>query len=214
MSIVFKRLNDLKKVPRGWTLLGSFFQTLKSLRAGTLSLFSLVYFHHWVQCLAGRRWWVYICKEWTDRDFPGGPVVKTSRFHCRGIGMTPCWRTKILPATQCNQKKKKWTEKQMNIICSAPDYRNWNHGQKAWELLCKYQATLPNSGFSDLVTLEAGWDSHTGKDIWLDSVILPSNPVAGPLPWTDRWKISSQEHSLQAGKQGFNAYFKKSPFLL
>ena len=46
MSIVFKRLNDLKKVPRGWTLLGSFFQTLKSLRAGTLSLFSLVYFHH------------------------------------------------------------------------------------------------------------------------------------------------------------------------
>ena len=61
MSIVFKRLNDPKKVPRAWTLLGSFFQTLRSLRAKTLSLFPLVYFHHWVQCLVGHRWWVYIC---------------------------------------------------------------------------------------------------------------------------------------------------------
>ena len=24
-----------------------------------------------------------------SRDFPGGPVVKTSRFHCRGHGLDP-----------------------------------------------------------------------------------------------------------------------------
>ena len=24
-----------------------------------------------------------------DRDFPGGPVVKTPRFHCRGNGLDP-----------------------------------------------------------------------------------------------------------------------------
>ena len=156
-----------------------------------------------------------LLSDWTTRTFLVVQWLILSASTTRCMGYDPWSGTKShTPHSATKKKKKKWTEKQMNIICSAPDYRNWNHGQKAWELLCKYQATLPNSGFSDLVTLEAGWDSHTGKDIWLDSVILPSNPVAGPLPWTDRWKISSQEHSLQAGKQGFNAYFKKSPFLL
>ena len=30
------------------------------------------------------------------RDFPGGPVVKTPRFHCRGCGSIPGWGTNIL----------------------------------------------------------------------------------------------------------------------
>ena len=157
MSIVFKRLNDLKKVPRGWTLLGSFFQTLKSLRAGTLSLFSLVYFHHWVQCLAGRRWWVYICKEWTDRDFPGGPVVKTSRFHCRGIGLTPCWRTKILPATQCNQKKKKKVDRKTNehnLQCSRlQELEPWAEGMRTAVQVSGYLAKQWVLWFGDI----GGW---------------------------------------------------------
>ena len=40
-------------------------------------------------------------------DFPGGPVVKTLHFHCRGHEFDPGWRTKISQATQCGQKKKK-----------------------------------------------------------------------------------------------------------
>ena len=29
------------------------------------------------------------------RDFPGGPVVKTPHFHCRGMGSIPGWGTNI-----------------------------------------------------------------------------------------------------------------------
>ena len=42
-----------------------------------------------------------------NRDFPGGPVVKTPFFHCRRHGFDPCQGTKIPHATQCSQKNKK-----------------------------------------------------------------------------------------------------------
>ena len=32
------------------------------------------------------------------REFPGGPVVRTLRFHCWGPGSIPGWGTKILQA--------------------------------------------------------------------------------------------------------------------
>ena len=41
------------------------------------------------------------------RDFPGGPVVRTQRFHCHGRGTIPGWGTKIPQATLCGQKEKK-----------------------------------------------------------------------------------------------------------
>ena len=44
------------------------------------------------------------CKMW---EFPGGPVVRTQRFHCRGPGFNPCQGTKIPQAAQRRQKKKK-----------------------------------------------------------------------------------------------------------
>ena len=37
------------------------------------------------------------------RDFPGGPVVKTSTSTA---GALPCWGTKILQAQSCRLKKK------------------------------------------------------------------------------------------------------------
>ena len=40
-------------------------------------------------------------------DFPGGPVVKTLRFHCRGVGAIPGQGTKIPHAARHSQKKKK-----------------------------------------------------------------------------------------------------------
>ena len=41
------------------------------------------------------------------REFPGGPVVRTLCFHCRGHGSIHGWGTKILQAMQQGQKKKK-----------------------------------------------------------------------------------------------------------
>ena len=41
------------------------------------------------------------------REFPGGPVVRTPRFHCRGPGLLPGRATKIPKATWRGQKKKK-----------------------------------------------------------------------------------------------------------
>ena len=36
-------------------------------------------------------------------DFPGGPVVKTPRFHCRGRRFDPWWGNKIPRAAQLRQ---------------------------------------------------------------------------------------------------------------
>ena len=41
------------------------------------------------------------------REFPGGPVVRTLRFHCWGPGSIPGQRITIPRAAQCGQKKKK-----------------------------------------------------------------------------------------------------------
>ena len=49
-------------------------------------------------------------------DFPGGPVVKTLYFHCRGHEFDPDWRTKIPQATQWGQKKKKKKKKRKKSI--------------------------------------------------------------------------------------------------
>ena len=39
-----------------------------------------------------------------DGEFPGGPVVRTQHFHCRGLGSIPGRGTNIPQAVQCNQK--------------------------------------------------------------------------------------------------------------
>ena len=39
-------------------------------------------------------------------DFPGGPVVKILRFHCRGRGFNPWLGTKIPHTVRRSQKKK------------------------------------------------------------------------------------------------------------
>ena len=40
------------------------------------------------------------------RDFPGGPVVKTPRFHCRGHGFSPCGE--LRSHMPCGTAKKQW----------------------------------------------------------------------------------------------------------
>ena len=39
-------------------------------------------------------------------EFPCGPVVRTLRFHCQGLGSMPSWGTKILYAMWYGQIKK------------------------------------------------------------------------------------------------------------
>ena len=38
-------------------------------------------------------------------DLPGGPVVKTPRFHAGCLGLIPGWETKIPHTFQCDRKK-------------------------------------------------------------------------------------------------------------
>ena len=40
-----------------------------------------------------------------QRDFPGGPVVKTSHCQCRSMGSIPCGGTKIAHPEQPKRKK-------------------------------------------------------------------------------------------------------------
>ena len=70
---------------------------------------------------------------WLLRDFPGGPVVKTPRFHCRGLGFNQgSWILSLvrelrshMPGSEAKKKKKKngnlkafqkFTFKQVNIF--------------------------------------------------------------------------------------------------
>ena len=55
--------------------------------------------------------WVFIFSalKWGRQDCPGGPVVKTPRFHCRGHGFDPWLGTKIPHAVQRGQNfLKRW----------------------------------------------------------------------------------------------------------
>ena len=52
--------------------------------------------------------------QWVG-SFPGSPVAGTLCFHCRGMGSTPGWGTKISHAAPCSQKKKKKLEKLIKI---------------------------------------------------------------------------------------------------
>ena len=45
-------------------------------------------------------------------DFPGGSVVRTLYFHCRGPGFNPSQGTKIPHATYCSKKKKRKEKKE------------------------------------------------------------------------------------------------------
>ena len=45
-------------------------------------------------------------------EFPGGPVVRTRQFHCRGPGSIPAQGTKIPQAARCAPRPKK-REKEM-----------------------------------------------------------------------------------------------------
>ena len=57
-----------------------------------------------------------LCTKQVDPgDFPGGPVVRTLRFHCRGTGSIPGQGAKILHATWLSQKLNK-TNKQNKLI--------------------------------------------------------------------------------------------------
>ena len=40
------------------------------------------------------------------REFPGGSVVRTPRFHCHGWGSIPGWGTQIPPIVRPSKKKK------------------------------------------------------------------------------------------------------------
>ena len=42
----------------------------------------------------------------SSREFPGGPVVMTWCFHCRGPGSIPGQGTEIPEAAWCSQNKK------------------------------------------------------------------------------------------------------------
>lgn len=43
----------------------------------------------------------------------------------------------------------------MNMFGVGSDYKNWNSGQKHKNCCAVHPATLPNSGFSGVVTSEA-----------------------------------------------------------
>ena len=52
-------------------------------------------------------------KAW---KFPGGPVLRTQHFHCRGPGSIPGRGTKILQAMLCRKKERKKGMEAIKIV--------------------------------------------------------------------------------------------------
>ena len=55
-------------------------------------------------------------KRYVHGDFPGGPVVRTAHFHCRGYGFDP-WLGNSDP-TNCTARPKKKEREDMGTQCS------------------------------------------------------------------------------------------------
>ena len=55
----------------------------------------------------------YATKVWFVSDLPGGPMIKTPRFHCRGHGFDP-WSGKFRLPLQCGQKRKEYVQ---SLVC-------------------------------------------------------------------------------------------------
>ena len=55
-------------------------------------------------------------KKSNQGKFPGGPVVRTPRFHCRCLGSVPGGGT-ILQATWCDKKQ----TKKIKSLCCVPE---------------------------------------------------------------------------------------------
>ena len=64
-------------------------------------LFSLAIIDLWPWCYVVQKLKYLKCWFW---EFPGGPVVRTLCFHCRGTGSIPDLGTKIPHAAQYGQK--------------------------------------------------------------------------------------------------------------
>ena len=67
------------------------------------------------------------------REFPGGPVAGTPRFHCCGLGSIPGQGTKIPQATWRGQKKKGEEETFILVfIAKEPGARNMPSADPWW----------------------------------------------------------------------------------
>ena len=68
--------------------------------------------------------------RFTCREFPGGAVVRTRGFRCRGSGSVPVWGTKILQAAGHDKKKKTglpWWRSGKESACQCR-----GHGFEPW----------------------------------------------------------------------------------
>ena len=61
------------------------------------------------------------------QDFPGGPVVKTPHFHCRGSGLHPGPETSILHAVQPKSFKKEEASASVTIHLTTPKQKLRNY---------------------------------------------------------------------------------------
>ena len=86
--------------PPGKTLLGNFL--VQGIVDIVVSCCFLKKAEHKTPC-------IFAFKIYLFKDFLGGLVIKTPRFHCRGLQFDPClvWGTKIPHALRCGQKVKK-----------------------------------------------------------------------------------------------------------
>ena len=85
-------------------------------RLAYLSSIVLVYISHSLPESHSLRHYKKVRLRIRNRDFPGGPVVKTLPSNAGGVGSIPGWGTKIPHAVGCSQKLKKKKKRIRNQI--------------------------------------------------------------------------------------------------
>ena len=65
-----------------------------------------------------------------ERDFPGGPVVKTLCFHCQGPWFSP-WSENQDPTCHMAWPKIRSREGEINLHKNSPQFVRYDAGSKA-----------------------------------------------------------------------------------
>ena len=103
-----------------------------------------------------------LCEQYSFlQDFPGGPVVKTPHFHCRGHGFNP-WQGSQDPACFVAKKKKKKKKTTSYRLVNPTATKNFTLGlsnpEKLVSIKLKSSSSPPSTSYHTLLWL---WHHHT-----------------------------------------------------
>ena len=85
-----------------------------------------------------QSYWLYFLKTLRSWEFPGGPVVRTGRFHCQGCRIEPAEEELKAHKPHVAKKRKKKNSKHIKIMKEKERLRNClglKKRKETWQLI-------------------------------------------------------------------------------